>query len=96
MVDTFMLSPKACISCQQYQHLGFDQDKHCPFENTHSLQQKPERTPYGRCDRHQMEVFATQICTSHESEPHIECFEVSNRPEPRVAFQEGMFLGGDK
>ncbi|WP_404472943.1 hypothetical protein LG301_01955 [Vreelandella venusta] len=92
--EPFMRSPKACVSCRQYKHLGYDQDEYCPFENTHALQQKPNRTPYGRCDRHRVEVFASQICNSHESDPQIECFEVSNRPEPRVAIQEGMYLGG--
>ncbi|MGQ7253933.1 hypothetical protein [Vreelandella titanicae] len=91
-VEPFMYSPKACVSCQQYQHLGFDEDKHCPFQQRSSLQQKPSRTPYGRCDRHCVQVFATQICNAHAPDPHIECFDVSNRPEPRVAIQEGMAL----
>jgi hypothetical protein len=90
MADPFMRSPKACVSCKKYQHLGFDQDKHCPFESRSALQQKPNRTPYGRCDRHGVQVFATQICNDHAPDPHIECFDVSNRPEPRVAIQEGM------
>lgn len=90
--EPFMYSPKACVSCQQYAHLGFDEDKHCPFTQQSSLQQKPSRTPYGRCDRHGVQVFATQICNAHAPDPHIECFDVSNRPEPRVAIQEGMAL----
>ncbi|MGP8288977.1 hypothetical protein ACT3OH_01760 [Vreelandella zhanjiangensis] len=93
--DAFMRSPKACVSCQQYAHLGFDEDKHCPFAMHSSLQHKPSRTPYGRCDRHGVQVFATQICNSHTPDPHIECFEATNRPEPRVAIQESMLLDGE-
>ncbi|MEL7893462.1 hypothetical protein [Vreelandella neptunia] len=90
--EPFMYSPRACVSCQQYQHLAFDEDKHCPFQQRSSLQQNPSRTPYGRCDRHDVQVFATQICNAHAPDPHIACFDVINRPEPRVAIQEGMAL----
>lgn len=90
--EPFMYSPRACVSCQQYQHQDFDEDKHCPFQQRSSLQQTPSRTPYGRCDRHGVQVFATQICNAHAPDPHIECFDVINRPEPRVAIQEDMAL----
>ena len=90
--EPFMYSPKACVSCQQYAHIGFDEDKHCPFQQRSSLQQKPSRTPYGRCDRHGVQVFATQICNAHAPDPQIKCFDVINRPEPRVITQECMAL----
>ena len=90
--EPFMNSPQACISCRQYSHLGFDFDDHCPFKQPSASQLKPTRTPYGWCDRHRVQVFATQICNSHSPDPQIACFEVANRPEPRVAIQEGMEL----
>lgn len=92
VAEPFMHSPRACVSCQHYVHQGFDEDKHCPFQQRSSLQQSPSRTPYGRCDRHGVQVFATQICNSHEPDPHMACFDVTNRPEPREAIQEGMEL----
>ncbi|WAM50340.1 hypothetical protein [Vreelandella venusta] len=88
-VEPFIRSPKACVSCQHYEHQGFDEDKHCPFQRS-GLKEKPTRTPYGQCSRHGVQVFATQICNAHALDPHIECFDVVNRPEPRVAIQEGM------
>ena len=89
-VEPFMHSPKACVSCQSYDHQGFDEDKHCPFQRRSGLQEKPTRTPYGQCSRHGVQVFATQICNAHAPDPHIKCFDVINRPEPREAIQEGM------
>ena len=89
-VDPFMHSPKACVSCQSYEHQGFDEDKHCPFQRHSGLQAKPTRTPYGQCSRHGVQVFATQICNVHAPDPHIKCFDVVNRPEPREVIQEAM------
>ncbi|WP_379945101.1 hypothetical protein OZ656_06250 [Marinobacter sp. LM1] len=80
--------PLACISCEHYSQVGHDDDKHCPFTNrwgeTHG------RTSYGQCDLHGQEVFATEICNSHEPEPFVELVDVTNRPEPRAAIQERL------
>lgn len=82
--------PKACISCQHYSNVGYDEDVHCPFTRQSASAPKPTRTPYGHCDRHGCEVFATQLCNSYLVEPFVFPKEVTNRPEPRVAIQERL------
>jgi hypothetical protein len=39
---------------------------------------------------HGAEVFATEICNSHEPEPFVHLVDVTNRPEPRTAIQERL------
>lgn len=82
--------PKACISCQNYSHAGYDEDAHCPFEARSHWDDPPTRTQWGHCSLHATEVFATQICTSHDPEPFVTLVDVTNRPEPRVPLQERM------
>ena len=89
-VEPFLRAPKACVSSQSYEHLGFDEDKHCPFKKQYIWQDNPSRTPYGQCSRHRAQVFATQICNAHAPDPLIKCFDVINRPEPREVIQEVM------
>lgn len=82
--------PLACISCTRYRAEGFDYDEHCPFVASTSLGDKPTRTPFGRCDRHGVEVFATQICSNYDPEPHVSPRPVANRPAPRVPIQQDL------
>lgn len=82
--------PKACISCERYSHKGYDQDKHCPFQKRSALAKDPVRTPWGFCSLHGVEVFATQLCASHEPEPFANLVDVTNRCEPRTPIQELM------
>lgn len=82
--------PRSCISCEHYSHAGYDDDKHCPFSRSSASAQKPTRTPYGQCNLHGSEVFATEICNSHEPEPFVQLVDVTNRPEPRTAIQERL------
>lgn len=82
-MTAFMQMPRACVSCEHYQQLGSAQDAHCPFPRS-------TQTPYGRCQHHGVEVFATQICNQHTADPLIECVDFTNRPEPRSPIQEGM------
>jgi len=91
-MTAFMQMPKACVSCEHYQHLGKDYDTHCPFPAHSALGGQPEQTPYGRCQYHRVEVFGTQICNQHTADPLIECVDVTNRPQPRVAIQEAMAI----
>lgn len=90
MSEARIQMPRACDSCEHYQPVGFDEDKHCPFARQSASAPKPTRTPYGRCDLHGCEVFATEICNSHEPEPFVDLVEVINRPEPRTAIQEKL------
>lgn len=80
--------PRACVSCDHYSHSGYAEDKHCPYTNRWG--ESSERTQYGRCDLHGTEVFATEICNSHEPEPFVHLVDVTNRPEPRAAIQERL------
>ena len=89
-MTAFMQMPRACVSCEHYQHLGKDHDDHCPFPTRSALERKSTQTPYGRCQHHGVEVFATQICNQHTADPLIKCIDVTNRPEPRAPIQEGM------
>ncbi|MGP4843355.1 hypothetical protein ACTXGQ_04420 [Marinobacter sp. 1Y8] len=82
--------PRACISCEHYSHAGYDEDRHCPFTGPHASSPKPTRTQWGRCDLHGTEVFATEICNSHEPEPFVHLVDVTNRPGPRTAIQERL------
>lgn len=91
--DKFLRMPKACISCVHYEPLGFDDDEHCPFPpRPYSVDSKPGRTPYGSCNVHMAEVFATEICGAHEPEPQVMLAPVQNRPEPRNPIQETFCL----
>ncbi|EDM46245.1 hypothetical protein [Marinobacter algicola] len=82
--------PRACDSCEHYKPVGWDEDKHCPFKGQSASSPKPTRTPFGQCDLHGTEVFATEICNSHEPEPFVHLVDVTNRPEPRTAIQERL------
>lgn len=85
--------PKACISCKHYEHVGFDQDEHCPFKsNLPKSRPTSGKTQYGQCIAHGEEVFATQICNGYMQDEGVEVVEVTNRPEPRVIFQEPLML----
>lgn len=84
--------PRACVSCVHYHPMGFDQDEHCPFPKPFSLSPKPMRTPFGHCDIHQAEAFATEICNSYEVEKFVVPVDVENRPAPRVPKQERLTL----
>ena len=88
MTEPQLQTPKACISCEHYTPIGHDQDKHCPFPNRYG--ETHGRTGYGRCHLHDQEVFATEICNSHEREPFVHLVDVVNRPEPRTPIQERL------
>lgn len=90
MSEPQLRMPRACISCEHYSHAGHDEDRHCPFTSQYASAPKPTRTPFGRCDLHGAEVFATEICSSHAPEPFVHLVDVTNRPEPRAAIQEGL------
>lgn len=85
--------PKACDSCVHYTAIGFAYDEHCPFKGAFASSQKPSRTPYGRCDVHCSQVFATEICESYEVEPFVLAIPVTNRPVPMNPRQERLSLG---
>lgn len=82
--------PKACISCTQYQHSGYDQDEHCPFPKRFASSDKPTKTEFGDCLQHGVEVFATQICSNYDPEPHVVPAPVENRPCPRIPIQQDL------
>ena len=90
MTEPQLQMPKACISCEHYAHAGYAEDQHCPFSGGSASAPKPTRTPYGQCDLHGCEVFATEICNSHEPEPFVHLVDVTNRPEARTAIQERL------
>ncbi|MBW7472319.1 hypothetical protein [Marinobacter sp. F4218] len=83
--------PKACISCQNYTAKGYDRDAHCPFNDKFSRKPK-ERTQFGLCGFHKVEVFATEICNSYQVEPFVDPVPVTNRPESRSGIQEKLKL----
>lgn len=82
--------PKACASCTKYQHRGYDEDEYCPFQKRSALYDQPTKTPYGRCQQHGIEVFATQICSNYDQEPHAVALPVENRPYPRIPIQQDL------
>jgi len=88
VAEPLLQMPRSCISCEHYQHIGHDNDKHCPFRDRHG--ETHGKTSFGRCDLHGHEVFATEICNSHEPEPFVELVTVTNRPEPRAVIQERL------
>lgn len=90
MAPTKIGMPKACISCTQYQHRGFDVDEHCPFPKRFASSIPPTKTPYGLCDQHCAEVFATQLCCNYQPEPDAEPYTVENRPRPRIPIQQDL------
>lgn len=69
--------PKACISCDHYQHKGRKKDVVCPYGGKWD---KVERTQYGKCTKNECDVFATQLCSSHTYPSDlIDVHEVPNR-----------------
>lgn len=86
----FMSMPRACISCTQYEHLGWDHDDHCPFKSESALGERKTRTPFGRCALHGQEVFGTQICNNYDADPQVNPTPVENRPVARAPIQETM------
>ncbi|MDX1816076.1 MAG: hypothetical protein R3180_00045 [Marinobacter sp.] len=87
-----MTMPKACISCVHYQNLGWKHDQHCPFKADFASSPAKTRTPFGHCDLHRSNVFATEICNSHHTEPFVKTTAVQNRPEPMTPIQERLAL----
>lgn len=90
MTDPQLRMPRACISCEHYSHEDYAEDEHCPFKPQFASSPKPTRTPWGQCNLHGAEVFATEICNSHEPEPFVHLVDVTNRPEPRTPIQERL------
>lgn len=82
--------PRACVSCVHFTGIGFDNDEHSPFEPDHWSRKK--RTPYGSCELHGSEVFATEICNSYQAEKCVVTRPVENRPAPRCPRQERFNL----
>ena len=80
--------PKACISCDHYQHKGRKKDVVCPYGTKWD---KVERTQFGGCSKNVCDVFATQICTSFTYPVDLmDVHEVPNRTFPLEPFQQLM------
>lgn len=75
--------PKACISCEHYQHKGYANDQHSPFIS--------QRVQYGDCSKSRAQVFATEICGTYQSIPGITLIDVTNRPAPMEPRQDALF-----
>lgn len=73
--------PKACVSCQHFQHIGRCADEYSPHKTSWGARKL--NTKYGQCHHHLIEVFATELCKQFKQEPDADVFPVENRPKPK-------------
>lgn len=91
MVKRVISMPHACISCDHYQHKGKKHDSECPFTSLWTRPDRKSKTHYGNCQKHQCQVFGTQLCNSHTYPIELmDVHPVKNRSKPLEPFQEQL------
>ena len=63
--------PRACISCECYDHLGYAHDDQTPFVEWYGTPKNNSRVAFGKCKLLGVKVFATEICNTYKSLPDI-------------------------
>ncbi|MCV6588020.1 MAG: hypothetical protein OIF57_03165 [Marinobacterium sp.] len=80
---------RACISCQHYEYIGWDNDPHCPNQNW-GYRKGNNRLQYGKCHKNGNEVFCTEICPHYLQDEGVLITELPNRPAARQPVQQAL------
>lgn len=81
---------RACISCQHYEQIGWDNDEHCLYQDWWKKTKQNGRVQYGQCHKNGNEVFCTEICPHYLQEEGIETIAKPNRPAARQQCQQQL------